>query len=132
MKRIRLAVLMAAVFMPVFMHTAYAQTSQEKGHIGAHLQNITEDLVKLFNLKVDKGVVVTYVFKGSPADKAGIRKGYVIAAFDGREFKNGRELASIVAATPIGKEVPVRVLVGEKERTLIVRVGKFEPRKIAN
>jgi serine protease Do len=115
--------------MPVFMCTAHAQTSPKNGYIGVNIQNITEDLVKLFNLKTDKGVVATYVFKGSPADKAGIRKGDVITAFDGREFQNSRGLASIVAATPIGKEVPVRVLVGERETTLILKVGTLEPRK---
>ena len=125
MKRIGLVALMACVLIPLFIHTAYAQTSQEKSYIGVNVQNITEDLIKSFNLKTNKGVMVTEVVEGSPGDKARIKKGDVITAFDGRGFQDSRDLALIVAATPIDKEVPIRFFVGEREVIPIIKVGKI-------
>jgi hypothetical protein len=124
MKKIGFAVLLVVIFIPALIHTAYAQTSQEKSYIGVITRDITEDLVKSFNLKTNKGVVVARVVEGSPADKAGIKKGDVITIFDGREIQNKHELALIIAATPIDKEVPVRLFMGEREATLTVKVGR--------
>jgi hypothetical protein len=132
MKKIGLAVLTAFLLIPAFMYTAYAQTPQEKGYLGVSIQNITEDLVKSLNLKTDKGVMVNGVVEGGPADKAGLKKGDVIVTFDGREPQDSRDLTSIVAATPVDKEVRVRINREGMVTTLVIKLGKLEPKEVLN
>ena len=59
----------------------------------------------------------------SPAD--------VIVEFDENPVKDSGDLPMIVARTPIGKEVGVKVLRGGGERTLTVRIGKLEEKSVA-
>jgi serine protease Do len=53
----------------------------------------------------------------------------VIVAFDGKEIKNRHELSSMVAAMPVGKEAPVKIVREGKQMTLKVTVGRMESRE---
>ncbi len=103
-----------------------------RGYVGVNIQNITEELVKSLNLKNDKGALVSEVVEGSPADKAGVKRGDVITLFNGKEIKDSHELASTVAATPLDKEVPLRVVRDGKEMTLRVKVSKLDSKEPGN
>ena len=63
-----------------------------RGYIGVSIQDITDDLAQSLSLKVKKGTVVSDVVEGGPADKAGIKRGDVIIAFDNHEVKDSHEL----------------------------------------
>ena len=98
-----------------------------RGYLGVNIQNITEDLATSLNLKGNRGALVSEVLEGSPAERAGVKRGDVITAFDKKEIKDSHDLASLVAATPVGKEVPLTITRGGKELSLEVRVGTFGP-----
>ena len=106
--------------------------SVTRGYLGVNIQNITEDLVKSLSLKSDKGALVSEVAEGSPADKAGVKRGDVILAFNGKEIKDSHELASTVAATPIDKEVPLRIVRDGRETTLRVKVAMLDSKEPGN
>jgi serine protease Do len=106
--------------------------SVTRGYLGLNIQNITEDLVKSLNLKSDKGALVSEVVEGSPADKAGVKRGDVITAFNGKEIKDSHELASTVAVTPIDKEVSLRVVRDGKEIALRVTVARLDSKEQGN
>ena len=55
---------------------------------GLSVKEITPRIVENFNLKDDKGVLVSGVTAGSPADEADIFRGYVIRHIDGIEIIN--------------------------------------------
>jgi serine protease Do len=61
-----------------------------------------------------------------PAKPAGIEAGDVIIKFDGKDVKDSRELPRIVAATPVGKAVPVILFRKGKEETKQVTLGRLE------
>jgi serine protease Do len=48
-----------------------------RGYLGVAIQNVTEDLAKSMNLQARRGVLVSDVTPGSPAAKAGIKRGNV-------------------------------------------------------
>ncbi|MBI4841225.1 MAG: Do family serine endopeptidase, partial [candidate division NC10 bacterium] len=96
-----------------------------RGYLGVNIQALTPELVKSLNLKDKKGALVADVTKGSPADAAGIKRGDVIIGFDGKEIAEMHSLPPLVAATPIGKEVPVTILRTGAEQTLRVTVGRM-------
>jgi serine protease Do len=94
-----------------------------RGYLGVQIQPITPELAKSLNLQDKKGALVAEVTKGSPAEAAGIKRGDVIVAFGGKEVAEMHNLPSMVAATPIGTEVPVTVLRDGAPQTLSVRIA---------
>lgn len=87
-----------------------------RGFMGVTIQPVTEELANSFGLKHAKGALVNDVMKGGPAEKAGIRQGDVITAFNGSDVKDPSHLQRLVAETAIAK--PVRVTVFRDGRAL--------------
>jgi len=98
--------------------------SVTRGWMGVGIQDLTPELAQYYGLKDQKGVLVTQVFPGDPADKAGIQAKDVIVAVDGKPVGTGRELSSAVAAMAVGREVPVKILREGKERVLKVQLSE--------
>jgi len=100
--------------IPINMAKDVAPQLQEKGHVtrgwfGVSIQEMTPELAKSFGLNENKGALVAEVLPGSPAEKAGIERGDVIVSFDGKEVTESKGLPQIVASTPVGKSVTVKV-----------------------
>ena len=96
-----------------------------RGWLGVSVQAITPDLAKQFNLKEDKGALVSDVTQGSPAEKAGIRRGDVIMQYDGREVDEPSHLRNMVAGTPPNREVTLHVLREGKPVTIRVSIEEL-------
>ncbi len=97
-----------------------------RGWLGVTVQRITSQLAKSFGLEEERGALVSQVFKGSPAEKAGIKSGDVILEFDGKKVKNFGELSRIVASTPVGKTIPIKIFREGKTLTLQATVAELE------
>lgn len=76
-----------------------------RGWLGVSIQQVSEELASSFGLKEAKGALVSSVEKDSPADRAGIRRGDIILAFDRHDLLHFNDLPRLVAATPVGKKV---------------------------
>jgi serine protease Do len=96
-----------------------------RGYLGVSIQGITPELAKGLQLKNTKGALVAGVTAGSPAEAAGIKSGDVIVSFDSKDVTETKTLPGLVAATPIDKAVPVKVLRNGGEQTLTVKVGRM-------
>jgi serine protease Do len=97
-----------------------------RGWLGVSIQEITGDLAKSFGLKETTGALVAEVVKGGPAEKAGIEQGDVVVGFDGKEIREAKDLPRIVAATPVGKSVTVKVMRAGKAMTRDLKIGEME------
>jgi serine protease Do len=104
-----------------------------RGWLGVTIQPITPDLAKQFNLKEEQGALVGDVTEGSPAEKAGIRRGDVIIQFNGKAVDEPSNLRNTVANTPPGKEVAMKVLRDGKQETVKVTIAEVpaEPQKLS-
>lgn len=103
-----------------------------RGWLGVGIQEVTPELAKSFDLREKKGALVSQVFKDGPADKAGIEQGDVILEFDKKEVADSKDLPRIVAATPIGKTVAVKIARNGRTMTKDVKVGEMEEKPIAD
>lgn len=59
---------------------------------------------------VPGGVKIDDVDRDSPAEKAGLRAGDVIAEFDGERVRSARQFTRLVQETPVGRQVTMAVL----------------------
>lgn len=106
----------------------------KRGWIGCTLQPLTPDLAKSFGASSSEGLVIADIDKGSPAERAGLRRGDLILEFDGKVIRNVSDFASCFPATPVGKKVPVHLLRGGKRERVEVLIedineGKAHERK---
>jgi serine protease Do len=102
-----------------------------RGWLGVMIQKITPGLAESFGLKDEKGALVADVTSGGPAEKAGIKRGDVIVSFDGKDIKDWSDLPTIVAATPVGKRVEVKVIREGKEKSFNVTIAELDDEKLA-
>ena len=89
-----------------------------RGWLGVAVQPVTPDIAASLGLKQPTGALVANIDKASPAAKAGVAVGDVIEVYDGREIKDSSQLPLLVARTPIGKTVQLKVVRDSKEQTL--------------
>lgn len=108
-----------------------AKGSVTRGYLGVNIQNITEDLATSLKLKNKKGALVSEVVPGSPAEKAGVKRGDVIVTCDKKEIEDSRELAAFVATLPVGKQVPLGVVRDGKETSLSVKIAVLKAQEAA-
>jgi serine protease Do len=95
-----------------------------RGWLGVAIQDLTQELARYYGMGDRKGVLVTEVFPGEPADKGGLKARDVILSVDGREVSTSRELSRTVASIPAGKEVAVQVLREGKPLSRTVTIAK--------
>jgi len=69
---------------------------------------------------------VADVTSGGPAEKAGIKRGDVIVAFDGKEIQEMNELPFVVASTGVGKTVEVKAVRKGETKVFKVKVGELK------
>lgn len=99
-------------------------TETGNGYIGVYLQELTAQVKKGLDLKVENGVLVSGVEEDSPADNAGIEDGDVIVRFNGKSVSSADELRSAVRAMSPGKAAKVDVVHDGDSKTLTLTVSE--------
>ena len=97
-----------------------------RGWLGVLIQRVTPEIAESLNLPKPEGALVASVEENSPAAQGGVKVGDVIVEFDGHKIKDSTELPLLVARTPVGKEVKVKVLRGGSTVTLDIKVGELK------
>jgi serine protease Do len=96
-----------------------------RGYLGVNIQSITPELAQALSLQERQGALVADVMAGTPAEKAGLKRGDVIVAFNGKAVTSSRDLPPMVANTPVGQEVTLSVVRHGKKQDFAMRVGKL-------
>ena len=96
-----------------------------RGWMGVAIQEITPALAKSFKLPEQrKGVLISDVNENGPSAAAGVKRGDVVIAFNGKEVQSVSQLRNLVARTMVGKDAQVKVLRDGKEQTISVKVAE--------
>ena len=101
-----------------------------KAWIGIFVQDLDQNLVKYFDLKRKEGVIVTSVFKDSPAEKSGLEKGDLIIKIAGQVIEAREDYVSILAGYTSGDKIPMAIM-REKEKKEISVTASDIPLEIA-
>lgn len=82
---------------------------------GLKIQIIDTEIAKYYNLSGTRGVIVTYVAKNSPADKAGFQVGDIIYAVDEMRINDDSALIGILYEYQTGDTVTFKILRNNEE-----------------
>src|SRR5688500_9370971 len=97
---------------------AVAPRAMQVVTFGAGRIGVTVSDVEATEGKTTAGVRVDSVDEGSPAEKAGLRKGDIVVEFDGERVRSVRQFSRLVSETPPGRTVSAAVLRDGQRTTL--------------
>ena len=80
-------------------------SEDEKGYLGVSCQTVSSDISEAYGIPT--GVLVAEVQSGSAAEKAGIKKNYVITKIDGQSISSAEELTEKLDYYKSGETVPI-------------------------
>ncbi|MDS4039662.1 MAG: DegQ family serine endoprotease [Candidatus Competibacter sp.] len=96
-----------------------------RGWLGVLIQEVTPELAQSFNLDKPRGALVGQVMADSPAQKAGVKTGDIIVAFNGQPVRHSSDLPLMVGRTRPGTSTPLAVIRDGKEQTLTIRLEEL-------
>jgi serine protease Do len=116
--------------IPVDMARNVVEQLQDKGKVvrgwlGVLVQPITPEIAESLNLSQSEGALVSDVTPGGPADKAGIRRGDVIVAFDGNRIEEMPDLPKSVATNEPGTRSKLTFIRNGKEKSVNLTLGEL-------
>ncbi len=117
--------------IPIDMAKQIIPQLRDEGHVtrgwlGVTVQALNDELADSFGLDDAHGALINEIVEGSPAEKAGLKRGDIIIEFDGKAVDELNDLPRLVAATPVDKTVKIEIYRDGKMRTVKVKIGKLD------
>jgi len=85
--------------------------------LGVGLYTVDEMAIQQLDLKVDKGVLLTQIVDGSPADRAGLQQYDVVVGIGGLDVETVEELTKVLHTSVIGQPLEIKYWRGDQEYT---------------
>ena len=135
--------LFASLFLAVsvlFTYPAYAQQEspapgqgqmpmqmqmQDRPWLGITIQEMNEEAARSLGVTETKGVFVSQVAPGGPAQEAGLQMGDVIVELDGEDVRDADDFISRIRTGEIGSTVALEVKRGGATENINVRLGEM-------
>lgn len=94
-----------------------------RGWLGVWLSDVTVRDAKRQNLHAVRGVKIDSVFDGSPAERAGLKRGDIVIGFNKQEVIDGAQFSVLVSTVKKGFVVPLEVVRDGDHINLKAQVG---------
>lgn len=101
-----------------------------RGWLGVSVQNLTPELAKPLGIKETAGALISGVESGSPADKAGLKRGDLVSEINGKKITDVTNLRNTIAATAPDSKVDFKVIRNGKELSITAILGEYREKKI--
>ena len=95
--------------------------------VGIGLQDLTPELMQSFGLKEKEGALISQLYEGSPAEKAGLKVGDIVIEIDGKEIENSQSVVREVLKKQVGQQVEIVVLRDGKRKTVSIVTNRCPP-----
>ncbi len=93
-----------------------------RGWLGIYVQRVTPAIAESMGLEEPRGALVAEVLNDGPAKSAGVKRGDVIAAYNGTPIEDSRELPLMVARTPLGQRATLKIIRNRRTMELPVTI----------
>ncbi|QTA79616.1 Serine protease, do-like [Desulfonema limicola] len=103
-----------------------------RGWLGVAIQDISSEIAEYYGVEDKKGVLVTEIFNGDPADNAGIQAKDIIVSVNGQNVETTRDLTRLIAAISVGNTADILVLRNGKEKKFKVKIAKREDSQLVS
>ena len=98
--------------------------SVQRGWIGVGVQDMTREIAESFKLPDARGALITEIFRGTPADRGGMKVGDVLIAVEGNPVNDSATMLNLIAALVPGSPATLRVRRENREIDLTITVGR--------
>jgi serine protease Do len=85
--------------------------------IGMSIQSIDAGIMRYYDLKSNKGVIITKVLPNTPAESAGLKSGDIIIEIDGYKISNEQTIFGVFQEFRAGQEIEVKIVRDNSELT---------------
>ena len=96
----------------------------KRGWLGVSVRNITPEMAKAYKVEGNNGAMVNDVFKGDPADKAGLKRGDVIVELNGQKVKDSNDFVQKVRTLAPGTIAKIGVVRKGKKMNFNVKLAE--------
>ncbi len=102
-----------------------------RGQIGISVRDFATDLAAKESYQ---GALIAEVAGGSPAERAGLKKGDIVKAVDNTPIRSAAQLRNLIGLTPLGSRVELRLERNGSPISAVVDVGpaKSAPRRASD
>ena len=97
-----------------------------RGRMGVQIGEVSKEVAESLGLGRARGVEVSLVEPGGPADKAGIKVGDIILRYNGQPIERSADLPRLVGASPIGSRAVVTVWRRGQQQDIAVSIAELE------
>jgi S1-C subfamily serine protease len=97
--------------------------SPRRGFLGVAAQPVSLGERQRGDSARDRGLLITALTSGSPADAAGLLVGDVLLAFDGTPLESPEDLFDLLTGDRVGRSVTLRVLRAGRAQDVTVTIG---------
>jgi Do/DeqQ family serine protease len=96
------------------------------GWLGALIGTISDDQAALKDMKLDgiKGAFVMGMYKGSPADKAGLKPGDYVTAVGSTQIVDANQLTQVIGSLAAGTRTSISVIRLGEQKSLSATIGE--------
>ncbi len=92
--------------------------------IGMSIQSIDAGIMRYYNLKSNKGVIITKILPDTPAENAGLKSGDIITEIDGYKINNEQTIFGVFQEFRTGQEIEVKIIRDNNELTKKMKLEK--------
>lgn len=85
--------------------------------IGMSIQSIDAGIMKYYDLKSNKGVIITKILPNTPADNAGLKSGDIITEIDGYRISNEQTIFGVFQEFRAEQQIEVKIIRDNSELT---------------
>jgi len=98
----------------------------DRGYIGIKAQDLTPDLAEAFGLGSQQGAVIVNVLQNSPASRADIRPGDIVASINNKNVRNAQDVLNQIGLVPVGNKISFNLIRDGKKVTIVAQVGSSQ------
>jgi serine protease Do len=94
-----------------------------RAYLGVDMMDIDPEIARRFNLPVSEGVVITAIYRNSPAARAGLRVEDFIVGFNGEAVQDGGDLRRMLRVAKPGQPARFDIVRDGRKQTVTVTLG---------